>query len=343
MRLIRHMAIFAAAAAAMLLVLDVYLRAAEIQTPMETRIDHEIGPTYMPDMNVTRFNEGFHIGRTNEYGFYGESRPPRREGDELRILLLGDSYVVGNTVFERHHFKTRLEHDLSTALGRDVAVLNFGKADFALPNVYAYYRNFASKWDHDLALVFADRNDLLISFQRDRGLYPACELVDGRIEISNGFRDSRLYRTYSRVEPLSRNSSLFRLAYNARKVAADGKLPAMVLDKLHPLLFESDDGTWKRAPEGEMRPLVHAVLDELAADGRVVMVLKESMDPELEHAVASHGLDVLELGPALDALGASGVDPYVWQVTGRYGHWNHEAHQAIGTALARELAPRFGP
>ena len=51
--------------------LDVYLQLAEIQTPMETRVDARLGPVYIPNKRITRFNEGFFMGSVNEYGYMG--------------------------------------------------------------------------------------------------------------------------------------------------------------------------------------------------------------------------------------------------------------------------------
>src|SRR5512145_42556 len=95
-----------------LVALDAYLQATGIQTPMETRIDPRLGPTYIPNKPIVRFNEGFYICAANRYGYMGPPVPPRRQGAEKRVLLLGDSFVLGHTVLPRQHFARVLESRL---------------------------------------------------------------------------------------------------------------------------------------------------------------------------------------------------------------------------------------
>jgi len=45
----------------------------------------------------------------------------------------------------------------------------------------------------------------------------------------------------------------------------------------------------------------------------------------------------LILAVPLNLLNISGVDPNYWRATDQYGHWNQEAHFAIGNYLAEEL------
>ena len=66
MKLVKNITITALACIAALLAAEVFLQGAEIQTPMETRIDAEIGPAFVNGKKVTRFNEGFYIGGVNE-------------------------------------------------------------------------------------------------------------------------------------------------------------------------------------------------------------------------------------------------------------------------------------
>jgi hypothetical protein len=81
--------------------LEVYLQLAEIQTPMETRIDARRGPMFIPNKRIIRFSEGFFMGSVNKYGYMGPAIPERRAGSEQRILLLGDSFVLGHTVLSK--------------------------------------------------------------------------------------------------------------------------------------------------------------------------------------------------------------------------------------------------
>ena len=340
MRVIRNILVFGLTLAISLAVLEAYLHMAEIQTPMETRIDPVIGPTYIPDVKVTRFNEGFHIGRTNAYGYLGEESPRKRVGDEYRILMLGDSYVMGNTMFERHHFIHVVERELTRETGRKIDALNFGKADFALANMYTYYRDFASQFEHDLALFFVDVQDLTPSRQIERDLYPFCYLDGDSLAIDYSFTRSAKYKTYKKLETLSAHSSLFRLAYNTRKVFYRGEFAKMILDKFHPLLFRNYKPR-KYVPPAhwKLTETVTAILEELARSDRNMLVYRDVVPDELKAEVEATGIRTIDLGPLLERLEAEGRNPFYWRVTGKTGHWNHDTQAEVGRKISQELAP----
>ena len=62
-----------------------------------------------------------------------------KSANVLRIALIGDSYIEGFQLFERHHFKTYLEQKLSQKLKKKVEVLNFGIGGADLRGMYLRY------------------------------------------------------------------------------------------------------------------------------------------------------------------------------------------------------------
>ena len=213
---------------------DVYLQLAEIQTPMETRVDPQLGPTYIPGRRISRFNEGFFLGEANAYGYMGPSLPPRRRNAERRVLLLGDSFLLGHTVLPRHHFARTLEALLGEATGETVQALNFGKADFDLRDMYVYYSLFASTFDHDLVLFFVDESDLVPLSKVASDLYPVVKLAADTLVVDSSFRESETYRFYRTIEPILTRSAVMRLAFNAYKMVQRGELARLLLDKFAP-------------------------------------------------------------------------------------------------------------
>jgi hypothetical protein len=341
MKFIKSLIVFSLVFAASMLTLEFYLHLAEIQTPMETRIDSVIGPTYIPNFKVTRFNEGFHIGDTNAYGYLGQESPRQRVADEYRILMLGDSYVMGNTMFERHHFIHIVERELSRESGRRVDAMNFGKADFALANMYTYYRDFASEFEHDLALFFVDIQDLTPSRQIERDLYPVCQLESDSLVIDYGFNQSPKYQAYKKIELISEHSSFFRLAYNTRKVFYRGEFAKMMLDKFHPLLFPQYKPKKYQEPEVmALSETVTAILRELAADPKNMIVYRDVVPQALMDEVAATGIRTLDLAPLLQRLEDEGRNPFLWKVTGKTGHWNHDTQEEIGSLISQSLVDR---
>lgn len=325
-----------------LVCLDVYLQLAEIQTPMETRIDERLGPTYIPGRRFSRFNEGFYLGEANAYGYMGPSVPPARANGELRILLLGDSFLLGHTVLPRHHFARSLEVLLSGATGKPVKALNFAKADFDLQDMYLYYRDFASTFDHDLALFFVDEGDLVPVRKGAPGLQPVLTLAGSALVADRNFANGPVYRFYRSIQPALTRSAVLRLAFNAVKMVNRGELTAVLLDKLAPPP-PRPGASPKRAVA--LSALSRAILLGLRGDPRNVIVIQKTLPSTVHEELRTLGLPIVDLGSVLKAREARGERPYFWPVTRVQGHWNHATHQVIAQFLSQEIARRglLGP
>jgi hypothetical protein len=343
MRALKTIALFGLSLIVALVLIDAYLQLAGIQTPMETRIDPELGPSYIPNKWITRFNEGFFMGAVNAYGYMGPGRPPRRVGREKRILLLGDSFVLGHTVLPRQYFGHYLEDRLRASTGRDVQALNFGKADFNVGNMYQYFHDFAGTFDHDLALFFVGEGDLVPASQVASNLYPTVRWNGTDIVIDKGFRKTTAFRFYKKIEPFLVRSSVLRLAFNSYKVVESGGWRTVVFDKAarvirlpRPAKTASGSGP---DPLG-LSEVNRAILRKLAEDPRNVLVIDTPLDARIRKDVDEIGIPIIDLGTFLEDLRKKGLDPYYWPVTGMRGHWNHASQPLIGEFLADQIAKR---
>jgi len=334
-----------------LLGLDLWLQAAEIACPLENRSDPELGPVYRANVRFSRFSEGFFLGGANRWGFLGRGVPPGRERGELRILLFGDSFVLGHTVFERDHFKETLARDLAMRLGREVVVLNFARADYCLWNMHQHYVDHAGRWDHDLALFFVADGDLAPAYPADPDMYPYTEAVGDSLRINRDFRDSAKRRLYRRLEPVLTRLALPRLGYEVLKLVDTGRWRGLVLGRFAP---PADPGEAIRlgdvpgplsaaalAQPGRPFPATsRLILEDLARRGRCVAVLEWEIRPAYRDAVLASGIPTLDLAPLWAEMAAAGTDPWYWPVTGERGHWNHAAHRAMGARCAAEIVER---
>jgi len=344
MRCSRNAFSFTLSALIAVLLCDAYLQLAEIQTPMETTIDPVLGPTFIPGRRIIRLNEGFFLGEVNDFGYMGPSVPPHRRGAERRILLLGDSFVLGHTVLPRHHFARRLEQSLTEVVGETVHVLNFGKAGFDIRDMYVYFSSYVAGFDHDLALFFVEENDLIPAGRLASELYPVVRLAVDAPLIDTSFRESKKYRFYRAIEPVTTRSAVLRLAFNAYKMVQRGELEGLLLGKFAQLADATPDAAGPppavsagRAPVASLPPLSRAILCALARDPRNVLVIQNDLPSALREEVLRVGLPVLELSTELAALKTGGQDPYYWPVTKLRGHWNHATHGEIARFLEREL------
>jgi hypothetical protein len=266
----------------------------------------------------------------------GPAVPPRRRDGERRVLLLGDSFVLGHTVFPRHYFGRYLEDDLAHATGEKVRVLNFAKADFNFSNMYEYYRDFAGTFDHDLALFFIDEEDITASLQIATGLYPVVKAEGDSLVIDRSFRSSSSYRFYKLTEPLFTHSAVLRLVFNSYKVGVRGEMPGVMLDKLAPRPHRRT-GPPAPKPEPALSPICRAIFRDLRRDPRNVLVIRQTLPSGLRREVDASGMPVLDLGAYLDSLKAAGADPYYWPISGARGHWNHTSQPMIARYLADHL------
>jgi hypothetical protein len=282
------------------------------------------------------------MGSVNAFGYMGPAIPPRRRENERRILLLGDSYVLGHTVLPRHYFGRYLEQEWARSTGTTIHALNFGKADFNFGNMYQYYQDFAGRFDHDLALFFISEDDLAPSGQVISKLYPAVTLKGGHIVIDNEFRSSRTYRFYHAIEPVFTRSALLRSVFNAYKVFRGRNWVYTVMDKLAILIPPGTEAAAPRAPGESSRlpDLSRAILRELAGDPRNCLVIQTPISPPLLDDIRSCGMPIIDLSGYLESLRAQGIDPTYWPVTRMRGHWNHAAQPLIGGFLAREILSR---
>jgi hypothetical protein len=351
MRRLLAIPIFLLAAAATLLGLDLWLQWAQVATPLENRADPRLGPVYRPGVEFSRFSEGFFLGGANAWGFLGTGAPPARQGEELRILLLGDSFVLGHTVLERHHFKTRLARDLTRRLGREVVVLNFARADYSLWNMHQHYVEHASAWDHDLALFFTADGDLLSPRPADPAMYPYTEASGDSLRINRDFRHSAKRRLYVQLEPVLTRLAMPRLGFNLLKIIDSGQWQPVLLGRFAPEPAD-DPGVQRGDVPGPLPPEVLArpapplpqttlaILDDLAARPRCVVVLPWRIRPDFAAAVRASGVATLDATPVWAELRERGIDPWWWPVTGRHGHWNQTAHAALGAWLAEQILAR---
>jgi hypothetical protein len=340
-----HLLLFGLTVLGTLIIIDFYLQIAEIQGPMETRIDPKLGPTWIPNKHIIRFGEGFFLGSANRFGYMGSAVPPRRVGKEKRILLLGDSFVLGHTVLPRHYFGRYLEESLFQATGEEFRALNFGKADFDLGNMYQYFQDFAGTFDHDLVLFFLGAGDFIDTGHPVSDLWPKVELTGDSIVINYSFRLNKTYRFYKKIEPIFEHSSVLRLFFNAYKMISkksqgNGWID-VIFDKFAPAFnFKGDDATVAPKEPRELSTLSRAILRELSKDPRNALVLKGVVPPDLLAEIRAYGMPIIDLGSYLNTLQADGVDPFYWPVTKLRGHWNHSAHALIGQFLSSQILSR---
>ena len=325
--------------------MEVFLRTSGAVLPSFVLDDARFGRRLRPGTALQFVNEGFYLGRVNDHGFLGPDHAPEREGAVARVALLGDSFVEGFQVFDRNHFRSRLEQALNDDPSRPVAVMNFGFSGFNFPRMADYARDYVSRFDPDVVLFFVGADDLL---QPSTDLGPRFRAEADSLVVDLSFRDSASFHRKVALRGL-RNLSFYTLFRKCWQLVHEGQAPLIVLERLHPRYGGAPVETdWADAAEGTdpRRDAVNALwIRELgewnrAGRPRVAFVAKRPIGAGYTRAIRDEGIPILDPQPELEKLRGRGVDPTWWPVEKRRGHWNERGHEALARFLeapVREL------
>ena len=329
-----------------LLLMEGYIRYGEIQSLSNFEVDSVHGKRLRARVPMLYLMEGFYMGEVNEYGYLGPGYAPEKKETTTRIALIGDSYVEAFQVFGRDHFRTIMEDSLREQTELPVQVLNFGRSGFTLADMYVYYRNFAAGFNPEFFLIFLHNDDLYA--QSHQALLPEVKTEGEGITISHDFVQGNAYKKYQQTRFFREHSAYLRMANNGVKLIKEGMLPNIVLGKLHLLMRAQETTAAANGEERNMKEedlqipmLYQEILETLAKDERVILVLAEEPGPAVQDFINQQGLQIIALWHTLEALKKEGTDSHYWPGTRKYGHWNQQGHEAIGKTLANQLKAKI--
>ena len=329
MKIIKSIFFFLLAAVVTLALIEIYLRKTEILTTI-VEIDPIIGEKFIPGKKQTLVNEGFYIGSINKFGYIGPEYPPRKtSSNDFRITILGDSYVAGVELFDKSHFRSILEQSLKYQTKKNIEVMNFGKDGLALSGLFAYRNNFVNKFDQDLTLIFVNYRDFVA---KERFFIPNYELQNKKLVMVSEFKNSEKYNSYQKLSWLNQYSLVF-LFYKCMNLKS--RAWKIIFDK-----FYTGGEDFKKKYEVETTQtfgfsvVSKAIIDSLAKDPKVMLVLKGSFPDSVKSYIQNTGIKTIDINIPLDSMIKAGSDPNYWKVSKRSGHWNHDAHMAIGNYLS---------
>jgi hypothetical protein len=323
---------------------EAFLRYSGSTIPSIVRSSEAFGLLMKPDTDVVFVNEGFSLGKVNELGYLGPAYPVEKPAGAIRIALLGDSYVAGHHLFDRHHFRSLMEDQLGGVSSGDVEVLNFGFPAVNFEQMYIYHEVFIKRFSPDFVLYFIGTSSLN---KPSDEVGPRLKLEADSLRIDHSFRQSGAFARLQKLDFL-RQFSLYALLRKAKELYARGSGPEIILDKFYRLAKGS--GTGKKAERGDPEekpgrmPLNRAVVESLAkANARgpstSIIVVRDGLPDTFLEFARSQGVLCLDPTPDLDSLAATGIDPHYWKGSQRNGHWNHYAHRVVADFLSQELAP----
>lgn len=113
-------------------------------------VSHPIGWTLEPNVNVTAITvNGLQRISTNSTGFRDDEYSISRDPDGERILIIGDSFVLGMETAQEEMFHVLLEEEL----GGKTDVIAIGASGYQTTQEYLAYQHIGNSYDPDLVLL----------------------------------------------------------------------------------------------------------------------------------------------------------------------------------------------
>ena len=347
-RIAKSMFGFGLAFVGAMVLLELFLRLSGAGTPSFVISDPRLGVAFRPGANFVFFTEGMYLGGVNKYGYLGPAYPPKKESGVLRVALLGDSFIEGFQLFDRFHLRTVLENELNRMGPRHAEVMNFGYSGFDLGLMYYHFTEVVEKFSPDVALFFVGQDDMA---ENGEGFGPIFSAVNDSVRVDLSFAQSARYKRSMKLRLVHR-LALYSMARNVYLRVQEGGAPGILLGKVYDWFHA---GPRKETPEpvggkDNFWPLNKAIFDALAVENRsgkirIAVVEKRPISAAYREYIRSVGIPVYDLQPVFDALKQRGIRYNYWPGSGSIGHWNFNAHEAIGEYLAplvNELAPPPG-
>lgn len=327
----------------LIVIIDIFLNASEIQTPHFSVIDPVRGKINIPNQRVAFFSEGFYMGSINSLGYWGQVYHRKKNPNSVRIALMGNSFVEGIQVFTKYHFGSILEEEMATNESKKVEVLNFGKGRSNLSDMLYSYNFLVEEFEPDITLFFIDYSSVNVNTSRSAvDLAPYYYLLENRLEIDRNFTNRKEFQLLHASRFLVKNSSLIRLAYNCFKTYQSGQIWINLFDK-----FAHNQKVKLRQPKVVVFPKIsktaNAILFEVIQTQTNIIVFNPRDGTDLPEQI--RGMvpkeQLIDLTPKIDSLINNGMDPYFFKGSGEKGHWNRQTHKIVGVYLADHLQQKL--
>ncbi len=318
-------------------ILEAFVSSTFIAEQSNNDVYDDIGRGRRAGFRYVKFGEGFSVGQFNADRYMGPAYQMRKDTGTIRIALLGDSYVEGFQVFDRDHFRNKLENELKEKLNRNVEVLNFGRSGFDLADMYCYDVSFVSEFKPDFSLYFVSNADLHPVITDPLRLKLISE--NDSLIIVKSFPSS-VVQTYNKTKWLIQNSAILNMLNNCRKIAkSQGVLP-ILFDKLYP------------APEitpvvskgkSELPDITFEIVNHLNTKDVIINRDASKLESQFVDSIRGKALLYIDLSDTLNYMKENGADPNYWKATKKYGHWNQSGHRAVAKYIADHLFEKANP
>jgi len=314
-----------------IIVVELFLKWSEIKLPYKT-LDSKIGKTYQPNVLINEQKEGFYMGKTNSYGFIGNVDKKR---NTFRIALLGDSFTEGFQVFEPYKFSRILEQSLNANSKLKIQVLNFGISNVVLSETYIRKKRLAEQFDIDLFIYVFDNYNI---FYPQEGILNSVTLTQKKDTLLIVENTSKTYELYKKIQPLIDQSSYLNFVFDGYLLLQRGQAYPKLFDKFYIANSTNDIIDFTDYSNNSLSDLSLKIIYEMGKE-KTIFVFRESAEKSLKSKIESYNIPVIETAEVLDSLRKKDIDPYYWESTQTYGHFNYEANKVFGEYISKKIAP----
>lgn len=293
--------------------------------------DNELGLTYLPNVNYVIFNEGFSLGNTNDFGYFDamETKP----SNEIRVALVGDSYVVGHELMRRNHFSTKLKAEIEKVTNKSVRIMNFGMVEYDFCDAYCRYENLSKKTNPDVVLWLAEEKDL--NCVNNSGI-PDLILKDEKLEIDYSFSKKKKFQQIKNRKGFLDKTRLWSLLSTSKKLVQKNRASKILFGKFNN--FFDSDKTKKsdfEKTEPKIDPRIDNILEVLP--NRTLLVITKEINFDIKEITKGYKGEIFFLDPEFDDLRAKGIDTHFWKGSNSRGHFNQASQKIMGERFSEEL------
>lgn len=316
---------------------ELYFRFTEIILPSFVYDNPELGRTHKASSLVNLVGaEGFYMGKINNFGYPGKEYPPAKKTNTFRIALIGDSYVEGFQLFERHHFARLLEKELNKTSDKKFEILNFGTGGADFRGMYLRYTKLAKKFNPDLTLFFIKNEDLL---QKDAIPMPEPIIVNDSIVYNKLLVNNSVSKLRNQFA-IVRNYSVGNLFKEVFEVIFTGRFPAVFFEKIYFLIVTSAIGNDNFSAKGDQfydfnKKIIELLSFENDSENKSIIVEVEKLPENYDNLFKANNIKTLKLFEELNKY--SDHELKYWKASGKFGHWNQKAHLMIENFLFYQL------
>ena len=338
--MIKQIFLFVISFILVLLLSEIFIRTSHLSSVSSTEFYEDIGRGRSKNLPYLYFNEGFGIGKFNEFRYIGKAYPPLKKKKTIRIVLLGDSYVESFQIFERDYFGRIAENYLNNKYPElKFEFLNFGRSGFDIGDIYAYQKTFVDKFNPDFILYMISNGDLEPKYTDP--LRPKTIVENDSLKISFDF-DYYEIDIFNKTKFLTQNSAIFNMLNNGRKKTKTIPLFAILLDKIY-YWFNPENKTntdhFEQEKKYQINPVTKRIITSI--DNNKIIIVNRDMKQLPKKFIQlcnNEGFKYIDLSMSLNLMKKNGDDPNEWKITNKRGHWNQKAHKVVGKEIAKNIS-----